>query len=72
MATYRGIIRHSDLEGGLWELHADDGEVYQLDGGDSALRTEGLKVELDAELDEQSFGFAMRGSTLKITRYRAV
>jgi len=30
MAKLKGTIQHSDLEGGMWVLEADDGERYQL------------------------------------------
>ena len=33
MAKLKGTIRKNDLEGGFWELVADDGEHYQLKGG---------------------------------------
>ena len=45
MATFVGVIRRSDLEGGIWQLHADDGEVYQLRGGDDGLRVVGQRVQ---------------------------
>ena len=41
MAVFRGTVKKNDLEGGIWELHAEDGKRYQLQGGDDALRTEG-------------------------------
>lgn len=66
MAKFRGTIHKNDLEGGFWELHADDGERYQLRGGDDSLRVEGLKVEIEGKLDKDAFGIGMTGPYLDI------
>ena len=46
MATFKGTVKKNDLEGGFWELHAEDGERYQLKGGDDKLQGEGAQVEV--------------------------
>ncbi len=72
MAKFTGVIKKNDLEGGFWELHADDGERYQLDGGDASLRTEGARVEIEGAVDKNAFGIGMTGPTLKVKSYKRI
>lgn len=69
MPKYRGTIKKNDLEGGFWELHADDGERYQLRGGDEDLHVEGLAVEIEGSVDKQAFGIGMTGPFLDVTSW---
>jgi hypothetical protein len=66
MAKYRGTIRKSDLEGGHWQLEADDGTTYVLEGAPVGVTHDGAKVELDGQVDDDAMGFAMTGPTLKV------
>jgi hypothetical protein len=68
MAKYRGTVRHTDLEGGLWELHADGGEVYELDGGGAELRQDGARVEIEGTVARGLVSIGMRGGVLKVKR----
>jgi hypothetical protein len=70
MATFRGTVKKNPLEGGFWELHADDGEHYQLKGGDDALRREGARVEITGTIDEGAFGIGMTGPVLEVESYK--
>jgi hypothetical protein len=70
MAKYTGTVKKNALEGGFWELHADDGERYQIDGGDAGLRSEGAKVEIDGKVDEGAFGIGMTGAILKVKSWK--
>jgi hypothetical protein len=70
MAKFRGTVKRNELEGGFWELHADDGETYQLEGGDETLRSEGARVEIEGKVDEEAFGIGMTGPTLAVKSYR--
>ena len=72
MAVFRGTVKKNDLEGGIWELHAEDGKRYQLQGGDDALRTEGAKVEIEGKIDTQAFGIGMTGPTLAVKSYKTI
>jgi len=72
MAVFRGTVKKNDLEGGIWELHAEDGKRYQLQGGDDALRTEGVKVEIEGKIDTQAFGIGMTGPTLAVKSYKTI
>jgi hypothetical protein len=66
MAKYRGTIRRSDLEGGHWQLEADDGTTYVLEGAPAGVTQDGAKVELEGKVDADAMGFAMTGPTLKV------
>ncbi|RMH41111.1 MAG: hypothetical protein D6689_11840 [Deltaproteobacteria bacterium] len=71
MATYRGVVRKSDLEGGVWLLHADDGERYQLRGGDDGLRVDGQRVVVEGQVDRGAMGIGMTGPYLAVRSWRA-
>lgn len=70
MAKYRGTVKHSDLEGGLWELHSESGEVYELDGGDATLRKDGAHVEIDGTLERGVVSIGMRGGVLRVKKHK--
>jgi hypothetical protein len=70
MAKFRGTVKKNALEGGIWELHADDGEHYQLDGGDDKLRVDGQKVEIEGAIDKKAFGIGMTGPTLRVKGWK--
>jgi hypothetical protein len=72
MAKFRGTVKKNDLEGGFFELVADDGEHYQLSGGDPALLKDGQKVEIDGAVDKSAFGIGMTGPTLKVKSWTKV
>ena len=72
MAKYRGTIRKSDLEGGHWQLEADDGTTYVLEGAPTAVAADGAKVEVDGKVDDEAMGFAMTGPTLKVKSAKRV
>jgi hypothetical protein len=72
MAKYRGTIRRSDLEGGHWQLEADDGTMYVLQDAPATVEKDGTKVEIDGSVDEGVMGFAMTGPTLKVKTAKRV
>jgi hypothetical protein len=66
MAKFRGTVRRSDLEGGHWQLEADDGTTYVLEAGDAGALADGNKVEIDGQVDRQAMSLAMTGPVLKV------
>jgi hypothetical protein len=72
MSKLRGTIRKSDLEGGVWQLVAEDGEIYEVEGGDPLLQKEGARVEVDGTIDKQAMSFSMSGPRLKVKTIKAV
>ena len=71
MAKYAGTVKRNDLEGGFWELHADDGERYQLRGGDAKLKVDGLEVEIVGKIDRGGLGIGMTGPILEVKSWKA-
>ncbi len=71
MAKFTGTVHKNDLEGGVWELHADDGERYQLRGGDGKLRAEGQKVVVQGKVDKGGFGIGMTGPILDVSSWKS-
>lgn len=66
----RGKVEYRDLEGGTYELAAEDGKRYTLVGATAEVKAlRGARVEVDGSLDE-GFGIAMSGSQLKVARLR--
>jgi hypothetical protein len=66
MAKFRGTVRRSDLEGGHWQLEAEDGKTYVLEGATSAIEADGARVEIDGAVDKGAMGIAMTGPILKV------
>jgi hypothetical protein len=71
MATLRGRVKKNDIEGGIWELHADDGERYQLRGGSADLMVDGQEVEIEGKVDKGGFGIGMTGPYLDVKSWTA-
>jgi hypothetical protein len=66
MGKFRGTIRRSDLEGGHWQLEADDGTTYVLEGATKAVEQDGTKVEIDGAVADDAMGIAMTGPILRV------
>jgi hypothetical protein len=66
MPKLRGTIRRSDLEGGVYQFHSDDGDVFEVEGNDPLLHAEGAKVEIDGQVDKNAMSFTMTGPRLKV------
>jgi hypothetical protein len=72
MAKLRGTIRKSDLEGGFFQLVAEDGTTYEVEGSDPLLRKDGVRVEVDGSVDKGALSFTMTGPRFKVTSVRAL
>lgn len=68
----RGTIRKSDLEGGHFQLEAEDGTRYEVEGTDAALSEDGARVEVDGQVDRGALSFAMTGPRLKVRAVRRI
>lgn len=66
----RGKVERQDLEGGIWQLVAEDGKRYTLVGAVGRLKP-GARVEVDGNVDE-GFGLAMAGPQLRVTNIREI
>ena len=67
----RGKIRKEDVEGGVFLVEVDGGEVYQIAGGDPRLRKEGLSVELEGDVDDEAVGIEQMAPTFKVKSWKA-
>jgi len=66
----KGKVEYRDLEGGAFELAAEDGKRYTLVGATAEVKAlRGARVEIEGSLDE-GFGIAMSGPQLKVARVR--
>jgi hypothetical protein len=66
----RGKVEFRDLEGGTFELSAEDGKRYTLVGATAEVKAlRGARVEVEGSLDE-GFGISMSGPQLKVARVR--
>ena len=72
MPKLTGTIRMNDLEGGFYQLVADDGTTYELDGNDPLLSKDGARVEMDGTVDKQTMSFRMVGPRLKVTAVKQI
>jgi hypothetical protein len=72
MPKFRGTIRRNELEGGHYQLVADDGTAYQVEGSDPALSQDGAKVEVDGAVDKDAMSFAMTGPILKVRSVKRI
>ena len=71
MAKFRGTIRHNALEGGHFQLLADGGMVYEVEGNDPLLHCDGARVEIDGSIDRTALSLAMTGPRLKVKSVKA-
>ena len=72
MAKFRGTIRRNELEGGHYQLEADDGTAYVIEGSDPLLQQDGARVEVDGAVDKGAMSFAMTGPVLKAKAVRRI
>lgn len=64
-----GKVAFRDLEGGVWVLEADDGQIYEL-AGDRRVQKHGKRIEVEGDVNSQGVGIAMVGPVLSVRRYR--
>jgi hypothetical protein len=70
MSALRGHVEKRDLEGGIWQLVAEDGKRYTLVGSTSGLQA-GAKVEIDGEIETGGgFGIGMAGPQVRVRKVR--
>jgi hypothetical protein len=70
MSVFRGHVDKRDLEGGIFQLVAEDGKRYTLVGSTSGLQA-GAKVEIEGEVEAGGgFGLGMAGPQLRVKKVR--
>ena len=67
----KGTVKKSAMAGGAaWELHTDDGQVYELAGGDGKLLKEGVRAEVDGDVQKDQMSITMTGPILRVKHYK--
>lgn len=69
MKTFRGTIKLQDIEGGIWVIETEEGEVYQLYGSEEIYK-DGKKVTITGEVAEDIMTIGMMAPVLKIKDIR--
>jgi hypothetical protein len=66
MARFSGLVKKSDLEGGVVQLVTDDGKVFELEG---PVGSEWLdrRVVVNGTVDRNALSFTMTGPRLLVT-----
>jgi len=67
----KGVLTHSDVEGGHWLLKTDSGEEYQLTGAIKDAK-DGIRVEVEGNVDKQAMGIAMMGPQFAVSKLTAI
>jgi hypothetical protein len=65
----KGRVRFEDLGAGAWVLEAEDGKRYELHGVQGL--SDGVRVEVEGELDKGAVSTAMAGPALRVRRWNA-
>jgi hypothetical protein len=66
----RGRVVYRDLEGGVWVLEGEDGQRYQLAGGDRRIKRDGAAIEAEGEVEGEALTAAMVGPLFRVRTYR--
>jgi len=67
-----GQVKFRDVETGVWVLVGDDGKTYLLDGGDRKIKKDGMRIEADGTVDDDSLTSAMVGPRFVVKSYKPV
>lgn len=67
----KGVLTHSDLEGGHWLLKTDSGDEYQLVGSMKDAK-DGMRVEVEGNVDKQAMGIGMMGPHFNVSKLTAL
>jgi len=70
--TLRGEVRKLGLEGGLWALATEDGQMVELVAPPAELCTAGLRVEVVGERRSAEVSIGMLGDALRVISFRVV
>ncbi len=69
MAKFLGTVRHNSLEGGFYELHTDEGDVFRLSRCDEK---PGTRVLVTGKVDKGGFSIHMSGPSLTVEKMERV
>jgi len=66
----KGKIAYRDVEAGVWVLEGDDGNTYELAGGDRKIKRDGKRVEVDGDVVKDAMTIGMVGPVFNVKNYR--
>ncbi|MCE1245133.1 MAG: hypothetical protein LWY06_00645 [Firmicutes bacterium] len=66
MKSFKGTVKKSDLEGGVWILDTGKGDIFQLKGGPVDLYENGKKVTIRGNIRKDILGIGMIGPVLEV------
>lgn len=67
--TINGTLQFHDIEGGIWRLAGEDGETYDLVGGDLDDHESGTRVAITGTVHDDALGIGMGGgATIEVQR----
>lgn len=72
MIKLTGTVVFRDIEMGVWVLEGDDGRTYQLAGGDRKLKRDGLRIEVEGDVDASLHTIGMVGPVLNVRRHKVI
>jgi hypothetical protein len=67
-----GTVQREDLAAGAFVLVADNGQKYQLAGGDRGMKKPGARIEVEGDVDVNGVSAAMTGPIFRVKSYRAI
>jgi hypothetical protein len=65
-----GIVRHSEIEGGFYAIHGDDGVMYDPTNLPQEFQKDGLSVEAEARRRDDVAGIHQVGPIVELERIR--
>jgi hypothetical protein len=65
-----GVVRRSELEGGFYAIHGDDGVTYDPTNLPPEFREDGLRIETEARRRDDMAGIHQVGPILELERIR--
>ncbi len=65
-----GVVRHSELEGGFYAIHGDDGVTYDPTNLPPEFQKDGLRVEAEARRRDDAVGIHQVGTIVQLERIR--
>lgn len=66
MATFKGKLKYNNIEGGVWTLETDNGEIYHLQGSNEKLYSDGKKVIIEGNIADDIMGIGMMAPIIKV------
>jgi len=66
----KGSVVFRDVETGVWVIQGDDGNTYEIAGGDRHIKKSGRRIEVEGDVDGQAVTAGMVGPLFRVKKYR--